>query len=660
MKKTLIATAVLMAAVSADAIANQLDVKDANGNVIGTVAVTVDQVNNAVGKSVEDLFDDQKATDQAQDQRISANGRELQAQKGAIDGVQQQATNLQNDMSTVQGQVGQAGTDILHLQQGMATIQANATTQAGQQFLVDDKQNSEIFDIKARAGVTTQAVQQHGSAIQAIQQQATNFVTKPDFDAGQKTQDDALTAAVTTQQGVDKVQDAKLTGLRQANSVQDAAIAANTKGVADNKQAAADATTLATQAVNGLADKVDQTAYDADKTAQQKKDSDQSIKIAGNASAIADLKQNVIPTLASEKQLDAEVFRAKAAEQKNADAVTAETTRATGAEQKLTQDKADKTYVDGQIAMRDKGIQGNTNNITQIKKDLGTTTATATAAAAAVAQETKDRVANDQALAARTTTNADAIKAEAARALSAEQTEHTALTAETTRATTEEQRLETVKADKTAVTAVQSGVDSNKKLIDTNTQGVADNKATATAAQTTATTNSGLIAQNKSAIATNTSHFTALQTAVSQKVDTGVFQQRAADLDSRIQQNKADLAKTNQTVANHTRELADHEARIKDLESNNQTNFNKLKEQQDKDRKEARAGIAGAIALTQVPGLSGDQSGNFGMAVGTYNGESAIAAGVTTRVSTNVSVKTGLSWDTQGNVGAGAGMAVGW
>ena len=224
-------------------------------------------------------------------------------------------------------------------------------------------------------------------------------------------------------------------------------------------------------------------------------------------------------------------------------------------------------------------------------------------------------------------------------------------------------------------------VNANSKGIDTNKQGVSDNAAAIklhdTHAQTLAQgelTVSRLAVQNNKQIVTNqqaltkqAQDFTALQTEVKQKVDTSVFQQRSAvvdqrfaDTDARIHQQKVEQDKTNQKVAANSKQLANHEARITDLEANNKSNFNKLEAQQNKDRKEFRAGVAGAVALTQIPQVQADQSGNFGMAVGTFNGENAIAAGVSTRVTKSVTVKSGLSWDTQGNVGAGAGVAIGW
>ncbi|EML1552377.1 TPA: YadA-like family protein [Enterobacter hormaechei] len=206
------------------------------------------------------------------------------------------------------------------------------------------------------------------------------------------------------------------------------------------------------------------------------------------------------------------------------------------------------------------------------------------------------------------------------------------------------------------------------KQVATNTTAIDSNDAHARTLAKGELTIGKLAVQNHQQIATNqhaltrqAQNFTALQTAVSQAQDTGTYAHaRIDDANKHIAANRQALADTNKRVADNSKKLANHEARIQDLESNNQTNFNKLQSQQNKVRKEFRAGVAGAVALTQIPQVQADQSGSFGMAVGTFNGENAIAAGVSSRLSGAVTVKSGLSWDTQGNVGAGAGVSVGW
>lgn len=235
---------------------------------------------------------------------------------------------------------------------------------------------------------------------------------------------------------------------------------------------------------------------------------------------------------------------------------------------------------------------------------------------------------------------------------------------EASRATQAEQQLDQTKADKTQVQQNATSIQQNTTAL----AGKADTSALTaetSRAQSAEQQNADGVATNKAELAKHSQTFTTLQREVDQKVDTSTYQQRArsvdtrfADTDARIQQQHEEQVKTNQKVAANSKQLANHEARITDLEANNKTNFNKLQNQQNKDRKEFRAGVAGAIALTQIPQTPQDHTAGFGMAVGTFNGENALAAGVSARVSQNVTVKSGLSWDTQGNVGAGAGFLV--
>ncbi|THE54713.1 hypothetical protein EAI35_07855 [Enterobacter bugandensis] len=224
------------------------------------------------------------------------------------------------------------------------------------------------------------------------------------------------------------------------------------------------------------------------------------------------------------------------------------------------------------------------------------------------------------------------------------------------------------KADTSTVSAIETKVATNAKDLSTETQ-------RATKAETA---NEANISLNAGAISNNTAkidnvsndvnrnalledtHFKTLQTAVSQKVDTGTYQQRAADVDQRIAERKAEQEKTDKVVASHTAELSDHEARISDLESKNQTNFGKLKNQVESNRKRASAGIAGVAAIATIPQVLESQSFNLGAGVGNTDNESALAVGFSARVSQSTVIKAAVSNDTQHNFVIGAGVAYGW
>lgn len=319
----------------------------------------------------------------------------------------------------------------------------------------------------------------------------------------------------------------------------------------------------------------------------------------------------------------------------NKTAIAAETTRATGEEQRI----------EGLVTTNTQQIAANT-------------------AAAAKAQKQADDNKTDIA----TNTAAIATKVDDA----------------TFKADQQRQDAETAK-NATAIQTVDDKVGILSPIVNNNTQGVQDNK-TAIAAKVDQTTfkadqdrqdalitnkadaaalkaDEVRIAQNKTAIDTEVQteqqHYQTLQTGVAQAQSTGAYAKSRADQAyANADANHQALVNTNQRLASDEQTLANHEQRITDLEKKDQVHFDKLEHQQNKDRKEFRSGIAGAMALTSIPQAPASDTAGFGMGVGTFNGENAMAAGVSARVSQHVSVKTGLSWDSSGNVGAGAGFLV--
>lgn len=135
---------------------------------------------------------------------------------------------------------------------------------------------------------------------------------------------------------------------------------------------------------------------------------------------------------------------------------------------------------------------------------------------------------------------------------------------------------------------------------------------------------------------------------------------RAQDLDARIYEQKLAQQKTNQTVANHTAQLANHEQRIGALEQQTNARFGDMQRQIDDNRQRASAAISGVAAMANIPQVTEYQSFSVGAGVGTTDGESAIAVGFSGRASQNVVVKAALSNDTQQNFVFGAGVSYGW
>lgn len=196
-----------------------------------------------------------------------------------------------------------------------------------------------------------------------------------------------------------------------------------------------------------------------------------------------------------------------------------------------------------------------------------------------------------------------------------------------------------------------NGKDADMTKVNANTKGVADNKSA--------------ISVNAAAIdasqKTEAMHFTALQTGVAQNAqEIGAYQQKAAELDTRIAANKATQQKTNQAVAANTAKIADHENRITELEQSNSASFGKLKNEVDDNRKRASAGIAGVAAMANIPQVIQGQTFSVGAAVGTADSEQALAVGFSARATENTVVKASVSNDSQHNFVTGAGVSYGW
>ena len=469
--------------------------------------------------------------------------------------------------------------------------------------------NGQAVQLRQDVNINTKALSVLGGNVQQLQGQIGNFVTKPEFKTDQDRQDDAIT---------------------------------------DVSKIATDAKDLAEQNYQAIAKKADladllaetQRASDAEKinadnltkaiTDQAKVDAGQDKLIKQNGD---DIQQNATDIKLKADQSDLDDTNKKVADNAKAITTKVETTAFTADQQR--QDDALNMVVAAQKTIDDdqnKEIQQNTSNIAlkanQIDLDTTNKAVADNKTAAATAQSTAD-VAKQQ---------ADTNKADI-------QTNKTAIgtKVDQTKFKIDQDRQDQI------VTTLTNTVNSkaNQADVDANKQAIAADETNITA--------------NKAAIDTEVKaeqqHFSTLSSGVQQAQTTGDAAQNRADIAfANAEANHRALVNTNQHLADDEKTLANHEQRISDREANNRTNFNKLEQQQNKDRKEFRAGLAGAFALTAIPQAPQGHTVGFGMGVGTFNGQNAVSAGISARVSANVSLKTGLSWDTADNVGAGAGV----
>ncbi|UYE98870.1 adhesin [Xanthomonas phage XbC2] len=131
-------------------------------------------------------------------------------------------------------------------------------------------------------------------------------------------------------------------------------------------------------------------------------------------------------------------------------------------------------------------------------------------------------------------------------------------------------------------------------------------------------------------------------------------------LSSRIDSNDATLVQHDQRITSNTQRIGSVEGRVSNLEQSTNKRFSDVDKRIGENRKVASAGIAGAGAMANIPGLT--KNGNFsvGAGIGGYDGEQAVAVGFNARISENVTTKVTVSTNTQSEVLWGAGVGVEW
>ncbi|MEB5979511.1 hypothetical protein E3V94_12100 [Enterobacter sp. AD2-3] len=219
--------------------------------------------------------------------------------------------------------------------------------------------------------------------------------------------------------------------------------------------------------------------------------------------------------------------------------------------------------------------------------------------------------------------------------------------------------------------ALQGVITNGQAIIDTNTR-VDKTDITATNANNKADANTQALASkvDKSIFnADQDRQDQALQDAsgkATQAFNTGAYAQSlAVDAQTVAAANKAAVATVQSrqqtqeaTIQNHSAQLANHESRITALESQNNAKFSSLENQQNEDRKEYRAGIAGAASLAGLHYVDTDNA----VAVGAANFKDAqgYAIGYRHKFAENVAATLSTSGTSNGNEIVAASASYGW
>ncbi|WP_276528908.1 YadA C-terminal domain-containing protein [Enterobacter hormaechei] len=91
---------------------------------------------------------------------------------------------------------------------------------------------------------------------------------------------------------------------------------------------------------------------------------------------------------------------------------------------------------------------------------------------------------------------------------------------------------------------------------------------------------------------------------------------------------------------------------------NTSQQFKSLRDEVDNNKKQANAGISGAMA--GLPQVQTNQRVMFSAGGATYNGESALAVGASVNFNSHVIAKVSFSDDTANNMGASVGIGMGF
>lgn len=120
------------------------------------------------------------------------------------------------------------------------------------------------------------------------------------------------------------------------------------------------------------------------------------------------------------------------------------------------------------------------------------------------------------------------------------------------------------------------------------------------------------------------------------------------------------VANNSQAVAVEAQELQAAKQTLQAMNNNTNQQFKSLHDEVDNNKKEANAGISGAMAMAGLPQVQTNQHVMFSAGGATYNGESALAVGASVNFNSHVIAKVSFSDDTADNMGASVGLGVGF
>ena len=123
---------------------------------------------------------------------------------------------------------------------------------------------------------------------------------------------------------------------------------------------------------------------------------------------------------------------------------------------------------------------------------------------------------------------------------------------------------------------------------------------------------------------------------------------------------QAKVAKNSLAVTAATQDLQATRQTLQAMNTTTSQQFKSLRDEVDNNKKQANAGISGAMAMAGLPQVQTNQRVMFSAGGATYNGESALAVGASVNFNSHVIAKVSFSDDTANNMGASVGIGMGF
>lgn len=114
-----------------------------------------------------------------------------------------------------------------------------------------------------------------------------------------------------------------------------------------------------------------------------------------------------------------------------------------------------------------------------------------------------------------------------------------------------------------------------------------------------------------------------------------------------------------QTTA-QAKDLKDTQQVFAQAQSSSNAQFKNLKDEVDDNKKEARGGVASAVAIASMPQVEKDQAMMFSAGVGSFKNEQAISVGASFHAGEHTVIKAGISDSTNNDLAMGAGIGIGF